>query len=68
MVRNASRLSASPATASNWSIGETIAPQVYLALRQSLEGMTPTLHVRSADARGTAARLHAEIDRWRPGS
>ena len=58
-----------PATASTWSIGETIAPQVYLALRQSLEGMTPTLHVRYGGRQGNRrAAARRRSDRWRPGS
>lgn len=51
-----------------WTIGEAIAPQVYLPFRQEPQRFAQTLSVRTVDPRGTAERLRADVQSLLPGA
>jgi predicted permease len=51
-----------------WTIGEAIAPQVYLPFRQEPQRFPQTLSVRTVDPRGTAERLRADVQSLLPGA
>ena len=51
-----------------WTIGEAIAPQVYLPFRQEPQRFAQTLSVRTLDPRGTAERLRADVQSLLPGA
>jgi predicted permease len=50
-----------------WTIGEPIAPAVYLAFRQGLVPWPVTLHVRTSQPRDTAERLRRDVADHVPG-
>lgn len=49
-----------------WTLGETIAPTLYLPYRQGLAS-SMTLHVRTADPRATTSVILGEMQRLAPG-
>ena len=51
-----------------WTIGEAIAPQVYLPFRQEPQRFAQTLSVRTVDPRATAERLRADVQSLLPGA
>ena len=50
-----------------WTLGETIAPAVYLPFRQTPSMLPSTLHIRTTDPRDTAERLRREVHALGPG-
>jgi predicted permease len=51
-----------------WTLGEEPQPEVYLPIRQLPTSWAPTLHVRTADFRGTADRIRAAVRELQPGA
>jgi predicted permease len=51
-----------------WTLGEATQPEVYLPVRQMIGTPILTLHVRTADLRGTAERLRVALQELRPGA
>ena len=51
-----------------WTLGEPIAPTVYLPFRQSLALYPPTLHVRTSNPRDTAERIRQQVQAVTPGT
>jgi len=51
-----------------WTLGEAIAPAVYLPFRQTPASYAPTLHVRTGNARATAERIRQAVHDLVPGA
>jgi ABC-type antimicrobial peptide transport system permease subunit len=51
-----------------WTLGEAIAPAVYLPFRQTPASYAPTLHVRTGNARATAERIRQAVQDLVPGA